>query len=128
RAIASRKRGLTPSPHAAMQSPVSAQPLAQARDAIGPSPVRTISSTPEITLSGVASPTPAGFAIGQTSTHLPQRVEGASISAVRGARAASKSGYVIVAGPVASMIAPRDSIAQYSKEKAATRRPFQPIP
>ena len=53
RAIASRKRGLTPSSHAAMQSPVSAQPLAQAFDAVGPSPVRTISSTPAITLSGV---------------------------------------------------------------------------
>ena len=36
RAIANKNRGLTPSPQAVMQSPVSAQPLAQAFDAAGP--------------------------------------------------------------------------------------------
>ena len=95
RAIASRKRGLTPSSHAAMQSPVSAQPLAQAFEAEGPSPARKISSTPPITLSGAALPTPAGVAIGQISTHFPQRVQASSISAVRAARAASKAVSVI---------------------------------
>jgi hypothetical protein len=74
-----------------MQSPVSAQPLAQAFEADGPSPARTISSTPAITLSGAALPTPAGFAIGQISTHLPQRVQASSIPAVRAARAVSKA-------------------------------------
>ncbi len=41
-----------PSGQAAMQSPVSAQPLAHARATCGPSPKRTISSTPAITAFG----------------------------------------------------------------------------
>ena len=91
RVIASRKRGLTPSGQAAMQSPVSTQPLAQALAACGPSPKRTISSTPEITAFGVASPMPAGPVTGQISTHLPHWVQASSISAVRAAKAASKA-------------------------------------
>jgi hypothetical protein len=74
-----------------MQSPVSAQPLAHAFDGSGPSPVRTISSTPVITLSGAASPTPAGCAIGQTSTHFPHRVQASSIADVRAAKACSNA-------------------------------------
>ena len=91
RVIASRKRGLMPSGHAAMQSPVSAQPFAQAIDEGCPSPVRRKSITPEITAIGVASPTPAGPVTGQISTHLPQRVQASSISSVRAAKAISNS-------------------------------------
>src|SRR6185312_15600841 len=71
-----------------MQSPVSTQPFAQAFEACGPSPVRTMSSTPEITSCGTAS-TPAGPVTGQTSTHLPHFVQASSISAVRAASADS---------------------------------------
>ncbi len=110
RAIASRKRGLMPSGQAAMQSPVSAQPFAQAVEACGPSPKRTISNTPDITAFGVASPTPAGPVIGQISTHLPHLVQASSISPVRAVKAASKAVSVIVGVPTRScdlMVAPR---------------------
>jgi hypothetical protein len=50
-----------------------------------------VSSTPAITSSGAASPTPAGFAIGQTSTHFPHRVQASTISAVRAAKACSNA-------------------------------------
>ena len=74
-----------------MQSPVSAQPLAQAREEAGPAPLRTMSSTPAITSFGSASPpTPSGAVIGQISTHLPHWVQASSISAVRAVKAASK--------------------------------------
>ncbi len=74
-----------------MQSPVSTQPFAQACEAAGPSPMRTISSTPEMTLSGEAAPTPAGPVTGQISTHLPHLVQASSISAVRAARPISNA-------------------------------------
>jgi hypothetical protein len=45
-------------------------------------------------------PTPAGFAIGQISTHLPQRVQASHISAVRAAKALSKAVAVIRENPV----------------------------
>jgi hypothetical protein len=51
--------------------------------------MRTMSSTPEMTLSALASPTPAGPVTGHTSTHFPQRVQASSISAVRSAKADS---------------------------------------
>ena len=86
-----RKRGLTPSGHASMQSPVSAQPLAQAFAAAGPSPLRTISKMPAITALGAASPTPAGPVTGQISTHLPHCVQASSMSAVRAAKADSNA-------------------------------------
>ncbi len=74
-----------------MQSPVSAQPLAQAFAASGPSPMRTISSTPAITAFGAASPTPAGPVTGQISTHFPHFVQASSMSAVRAAKADSNA-------------------------------------
>jgi hypothetical protein len=83
RAIVSRKRGLTPSSHALMHSPLSMQEVAQRREASGPSPWRTMSSTPLMTSAGLASARPAGFTLGQTSTHLPHRVQASSMSSTR---------------------------------------------
>ncbi|HWE79546.1 MAG TPA: hypothetical protein VG270_13610 [Pseudolabrys sp.] len=47
--------------------------------------------TPPITGSAAASPTPAGPVTGQTSTHLPQRVQASIISPVRAASAVSNA-------------------------------------
>ena len=74
-----------------MQAPLSTHELAQRRDASGPSPVRRMSNTPSITPRGVASAMPAGWVIGQASTHLPQRVQASVIVSTRAASAASKS-------------------------------------
>jgi hypothetical protein len=102
-----------------MQSPLSAQPFAQANDASGPSPKRRISSTPPITLAGLASPTPAGPVMGQISTHLPHCVQASTISAVRAFKASSK-----VASVIYAMVASRRSFHQhgFGKKKAATCR------
>ena len=72
-----------------MHSPLSTQALAHLRDASGPSPVRTMSMMPEITARGSAV-TPPGPVTGQTSTHLPQRVQASAIASTRSANAASK--------------------------------------
>jgi hypothetical protein len=72
-----------------MQAPVSTQLDAHLREASGPSPVLRISMMPEITSTGSAL-TPPGPVTGQTSTHLPQRVQASAIAAVRSARADSK--------------------------------------
>src|ERR1700720_4409255 len=72
-----------------MHSPVSTQAFAHLRDASGPSPVLRMSMMPEMTATGSAL-TPPGPVTGQTSTHLPQRVQAAAIAATRSARAASK--------------------------------------
>ena len=74
-----------------MQSPVSAQPFAQAIDACGPSPPRRMSSTPEITAFGVGVADAGRAVIGQISTHLPHFVQASSISLVRAVKAASKA-------------------------------------
>ena len=71
-----------------MHSPVSTQALAHLRDASGPSPVRRMSSTPLMTATGSAS-TPPGPVTGQTSTHLPQRVQASAIAAARSESAVS---------------------------------------
>jgi hypothetical protein len=73
-----------------MHSPLSMQDAAHLRDASGPSPVRTMSSTPLMMSSGVASAIPAGLTLGQTSTHLPHRVQVSSMSSTRPPRAVSK--------------------------------------
>src|SRR5579871_5211399 len=73
-----------------MQSPLSMQEDAHFRDASGPSPERTISSTPEMTATGEASVTSAGPTLGQTSTHLPQVTQASSMSLTRSFKAASK--------------------------------------
>ena len=54
----------------------------------GPSPVRRMSMTPSMTSFGSAL-TPAGPVTGQTSTHLPQRVQASTIACVRAAMAVS---------------------------------------
>jgi hypothetical protein len=90
RAIASRKRGLTASSQAVMQSPLSMQAAAHLRDASGPSPLRTRSSTPLMISSELAPVMPAGFTLGQASTHLPHRVQASSMSPTRSSSAASK--------------------------------------
>src|SRR4030081_3174452 len=89
RAIASRKRGLTSSSQALMHSPLSTQELAHLRAASGPSPVRTMSSTPVMTACGEAV-TPAASVIGHTSTHLPQRVQESTIWSTRALKADSQ--------------------------------------
>jgi hypothetical protein len=90
RAMASRKRGLTPSSQASMQWPLSMQEDAHFREASGPSPLRTRSITPAMTSVGEAPARLAGATLGQTSTHLPHLVQASSMSPVRSFRAASK--------------------------------------
>src|SRR6266481_5450010 len=72
-----------------MHSPVSTQALAHLRDASGPSPVFRMSMMPEMTATGSAL-TPPGPVTGQTSTHLPQRVQASAIAATRSVSAVSK--------------------------------------
>jgi hypothetical protein len=66
------------------------QAAAHLRDASGPLPVRTSSRMPPITSSGFVSEMPAGFTLGQASTHLPHRVQASSIFSTRSPRAVSK--------------------------------------
>ena len=72
-----------------MHSPLNMQDAAHFRDASEPSPVRTRSSTPLMMSSGLASEMPAGLTLGQTSTHLPQRVQASTMSSTRPASADS---------------------------------------
>src|ERR1700742_5241450 len=72
-----------------MHSPLSKQEAAHCRDASGPSPDLRMSSTPLMMSFGAASATPAGATLGQTSTHLPHRVQASSISLTRSPRAVS---------------------------------------
>src|SRR5712691_3826363 len=71
-----------------MHSPVSTQALAHLRDASGPSPVFRMSMMPAMTATGSAL-TPPGPVTGQTSTHLPQRVQASAIAATRSVSAVS---------------------------------------
>src|SRR5262249_6641373 len=71
-----------------MHSPVSTQAFAHLRDASGPSPVLRMSMMPLMTATGSAL-TPPGPVTGQTSTHLPQRVQASAISATRATSAVS---------------------------------------
>src|SRR5271155_1465042 len=73
-----------------MHSPLSMQDAAHLRDASGPWPLRTRSSTPPMTSSGLVPEIPAGLTLGQTSTHLPHRVQASSMSSTRSPRAVSK--------------------------------------
>ena len=66
---------------------------------------------------GAASPTPAGAATGQISTHLPQRVQASIISAVRARSAASKAVSVIAPGTPNGMLAARCCFSQRQQEK-----------
>jgi hypothetical protein len=72
-----------------MHSPESMQAFAHLADASGPSPVRTMLSTPPMTSAGAASAMPAGLTLGQTSTHRPQRVQASSIAPTRAPNAVS---------------------------------------
>ena len=114
RAIAKRKRGLMLSGQAVMQSPVSAQPLAQAFER-APSPVCTMSTMPAITSLGAAS-TPAGAVTGHISTHLPQRVQASIISAVRADKAVSN-----VISLIFCMLAARRRAGQWRCCSASSR-------
>src|ERR1039458_6145258 len=73
-----------------MHSPLSMQDAAHLRDASGPRPVRTMSSTPLMTSFGFASLMTAGPTLGQTSTHLPHFVQASSMRSTRRPRAVSK--------------------------------------
>src|SRR5262249_34693515 len=72
-----------------MHAPVSTQALAHLRDASGPVPVLRMSMMPEMTATGSAL-TPPGPVTGQTSTHLPQRVQASAIASTRADSADSK--------------------------------------
>src|SRR5215472_17357742 len=72
-----------------MHSPVSTQAFAHLRAAGEPSPAFRMSMTPSMTAPGSAC-TPPGPVTGQTSTHLPQRVQASSIASTRWLRASSK--------------------------------------
>ena len=74
-----------------MHSPESTQPLAQLREASGPVPVRTMSMIAGYDRRAAPPATPAASVIGQTSTHLPQRVQASSIASTRPANAISKA-------------------------------------
>src|SRR6185437_7575777 len=106
-----------------MQSPVSTQPFAQAFEAAGPSPVRTISSTPEITSCGEAAPTPAGSVTGQISTHLPHFVQASSIAPTRAVNAASKAVSVIRCNSDGCTLEPSRPSAKLESKEAASWRP-----
>src|SRR5215467_13093309 len=82
-----------------MHSPESTQALAHLREASGPSPLRTTSSTPAIAALGSASATPAAPVIGQASKHLPHLVQASSMVSTRAVRAVSKaSGIALLPG------------------------------
>ena len=68
-----------------MHSPLAMQALAHFCDSSGPLPSRRMSSTPEITALGSASPSPAGAAIGQASKQAPHLVQASSMSSTRAA-------------------------------------------
>jgi hypothetical protein len=53
-------------------------------------PLRTSSITPLMISLGLASTMPAGFTLGQTSTHLPHRVQASSMSSTRSPKTVSK--------------------------------------
>src|SRR3974390_471200 len=72
-----------------MHSPLSTQAFAQLRDACGPSPVRRMSMIPLMTVRGSPLTSP-GPVTGQTSTHLPQRVQASAMASTRAERAVSK--------------------------------------
>src|SRR5215475_12722030 len=72
-----------------MQSPLDMQDCAHLRDASGPLPLRTSSMMPPMTSSDFVSEMPAGSTLGQTSTHLPHRVQASSISSTCLPRAVS---------------------------------------
>src|SRR5262245_56058143 len=74
-----------------MHSPESTQELAHLRETSGPSPERTISSTPAIAACGSAPATPAAPVIGQASKHLPHLVQASSMASTRAVRAVSKA-------------------------------------
>src|SRR4030095_8915193 len=74
-----------------MHSPESTQALAHLRDASGPSPERTMSSTPALVAWGSASATPAAPVIGQASKHLPHLVQASSMASTRAVRAVSRA-------------------------------------
>src|ERR1700730_7881528 len=73
-----------------MHSPLSMQDDAHWREALGPSPVRAMSSTPVMMSCGFTSAIPAGPTRGQTSTHLPHFVQASSERSTRSHRALSK--------------------------------------
>src|SRR5688572_3988656 len=72
-----------------MHSPLAIQALAHFSDSAGPLPKRRMSSTPDTTAFGSASPSPAGAAIGQTSKQAPHLVQASSMSSTRAVRADS---------------------------------------
>src|SRR6266567_3007699 len=73
-----------------MHSPLCMHDAAHLRDASGPSPVRRMSRMPPMMSLELTSTIPAGVTLGQTSTHLPHRVQASSISSTRAPSAVSK--------------------------------------
>src|SRR5436190_293201 len=88
-----------------MHSPLRTQAFAHLREASGPSPVRRMSMMPAITADGSAL-TPPGPVTGQTSTHLPQRVQASAIAATRAESALSKLSVMLPRGVSCETTAP----------------------
>src|SRR5205823_6111353 len=105
--------------------PDSTQELAHLREASGPSPLRTMSSTPAIAACGSASAIPAAAVIGQASKHLPQRVQASSISSTRARKALSKASGMVPSWWRLLLIQPRSGQAalQLGKRGQALARP-----
>ncbi len=76
-----------------MHSPLAMQDLAHFSDSAEPLPKRRMSSTPETTALGSASPNPAGPAIGQAVKQAPHLVQASSMSSTRLVRASSNPAF-----------------------------------
>src|SRR5262249_53918207 len=92
RAMASMKRGLTPSPHAARRAPEPVQVSAQRAPRLAGSPApRRMASTSRTIDGGSARSTPAGPAVGHTSTQRPQAEQRARMSPTRASSPCTKA-------------------------------------
>src|SRR3954470_17650582 len=90
-----------------MHSPESTQALAHRRDASGPPPIRTMSSTPAITSRGAVMSTLAGSVIGHASTHLPHLVHASAMASARWRSAVSKAALIVDPCLIASAVGAR---------------------
>src|SRR5579862_2824245 len=73
-----------------MHSPLSMQERAHLAAASLPLPARKRSMMPVMISTGSMSARPAGATLGQTATHLPQRVQASAIAPTRASSAVSK--------------------------------------
>jgi hypothetical protein len=97
------KRGLTPSSQAWRHAPEPVQVSAQRAPALAGSPApRRSSRTCVTTATGSPRSTPAGPAVGQTSTQRPQREQRSTISRARASRLSTNAAAFPSAAPASS--------------------------